>query len=129
MAHDYSQVTNSKVVRRQRRRRRIRTRVKGTAARPRLSVFRSNRHLFVQLVNDETGQTLAARGEAGLAVSADDQQGRTAGVARAFALGRQLAERARASGITAVVFDRGGYAYHGQVKAVADGARVGGLKL
>lgn len=110
------------------RRRRIRARVRGTATRPRLAVFRSLRHLSAQLVDDEAARTLLAVTDRHLAptASAKDQ---TLGVARAFALGRLLAERAGAKRISAVVFDRAGYAYHGRVKALAEGARAGGLRF
>lgn len=119
--------------RRQIRHRRLRARLRGSADRPRLSVFRSARHLVVQLVDDAASRTLLGLTDASQGVSAQrpsaSQGEKTAGVARAFALGKLLAERARAQGMTRAVFDRGGYAYHGQVKAVADGAREGGLEL
>lgn len=126
----------SRTVLRAVRRRRIRGRVRGTAIRPRLSVFRSARHVTVQLIDDTASATLLGVSDAhlpkergttrGAAESSDPGQ-RSRGVARAFALGKFIAEQASARGITAVVFDRGGYAYHGQVKAIADGARAGGL--
>ena len=108
---------------RQRRHRRVRGRLSGTAERPRLSVARSNKRIYAQLVDDERGHTLAAAGshEAGLR-----------GLAKGEAAGRVgalLAERAREAGIARVVFDRGGYLYHGRVKALAEGAREGGLKF
>lgn len=105
------------------RHRRLRARVRGTAARPRLTVFRSARHLSAQLIDDVAARTL-------LAVS-DVHLGDTArvvrGVSRAAALGTLLGERARTQGITTVVFDRSGYAYAGQVKALAEAAREAGL--
>lgn len=112
------------------RHRRIRARVQGTAERPRLSVFRSARHIAVQLIDDQASRTLLSVSDlelpsAGLKGSADA----TRGVVRAFAVGKLLAERARAQGIQRVVFDRSGYAYHGQVKAVAEGARAGGVDV
>jgi large subunit ribosomal protein L18 len=109
--------------RRLRRRRRVRAKVRGTAQRPRISVFRSNRGLFVQLVDDDAGRTLAA-----VAWTEPDLNGlpRMDQAARAGAL---LAERAKAAGVQRAVFDRGGYRYHGRVKAVADGAREAGLAI
>jgi large subunit ribosomal protein L18 len=104
-----------------RRRRRVRARVSGTAARPRLSVFRSNRGIFAQLIDDTKGHTVAAVNwiEPDLRkITASDQ---------AKKAGELLAERARAAGVETCVFDRGGYQYHGRVKALAEGAREGGL--
>lgn len=110
-----------------------RTRVKlhGTASRPRLSVFRSHRALAVQLVNDDVSKTVVGLTTVHLPKKkkVEAEKGLSLGVARARALGKLLAERAGALGIQAAVFDRGGYAYHGQVKAVAEGAREGGLKF
>jgi large subunit ribosomal protein L18 len=105
------------------RRYRIRKRVKGTGDRPRLSVFRSTRHIYAQLVDDLTGVTLAA---ASSRESAKADKGKTPASA---AVGKLLAERAKAKGIVRVCFDRGGYLYHGRVKALADGARAGGLEF
>jgi large subunit ribosomal protein L18 len=107
--------------RRLRRRRRVRARVSGTAGRPRLSVYRSNRGVFAQLIDDTKGHTVAAVNwiEPDLRkLSATDQ---------AKKAGELLAERAKAAGIETCVFDRGGYQYHGRVQAVAEGAREGGL--
>jgi large subunit ribosomal protein L18 len=107
--------------RRLRRRRRVRARVSGTAARPRLSVFRSNKGIFAQLIDDTEGRTLAAVNwiEPELRkLTATDQ---------AKKAGELLADRAKAAGVETCVFDRGGYQYHGRVKALADGAREGGL--
>ena len=110
---------------RYRRHLRVRKRVSGTSERPRLVVFRSLKHIYAQLVDDDRGVTL-------LGVS-DDSEGLTmegAGkVAKAKATGKLLAEKAKAQGIAKTVFDRGGYHYHGRVKAVAEGAREGGLEL
>jgi large subunit ribosomal protein L18 len=107
--------------RRLRRRRRVRAKVHGTAERPRISVFRSNRGIFAQLIDDEAGVTLAAVNwtESDLRSLKPLEQAEQAG--------RRLAERAKAAGIDAAVFDRGGYQYHGRVKALAEGAREGGL--
>jgi large subunit ribosomal protein L18 len=109
--------------RRLKRRRRVRAKVRGTAERPRISVFRSNRGIFVQLVDDDAGRTLAAVTwtEADLRTLKRLDQARRAG--------ELLAERAKAAGVEAAVFDRGGYQYHGRVKALAEGAREGGLNF
>jgi large subunit ribosomal protein L18 len=107
--------------RRLKRRRRVRAKVRGTAERPRISVFRSNRGIFAQLIDDDAGRTLAAVTwtEADLRTLKPMEQARRAGAL--------LAERASAAGVEAAVFDRGGYQYHGRVKALAEGAREGGL--
>jgi large subunit ribosomal protein L18 len=106
---------------RDRRRRRIRGSVRGTEARPRLSVFRSNARIYAQVIDDTTGRTLAA-------ASSIEKNLRTVSKADASArVGALVAERAKAAGVTKVVFDRGGYLYHGRVKALADAAREGGL--
>jgi large subunit ribosomal protein L18 len=111
--------------RRFRRHLRVRLRVAGDADRPRLVVFRSLKHIYAQLVNDELGTALL-----GVTDTSDGIAEGTAGkVAKAKAVGALLAERARAAGITKVVFDRAGYQYHGRVKAVAEGAREGGLEF
>jgi large subunit ribosomal protein L18 len=110
--------------RRERRHRTIRRRLSGTAERPRLNVFRSSTNVYVQLVDDALGNTVAA---ASTRDGATPKSGTK--VERARAVGRLIAERAGALGITRVVFDRGGYLYHGRVKAVADGARAGGLEF
>ena len=107
---------------RDRRHGRVRYKINGSAVCPRLSVFRSNRGMFLQLIDDETSQTL---------VSAKTQEIKTAGAKteKSFELGKLLAEKAKAKNISSVVFDRGCYKYHGRVKAVADGAREGGLQF
>ena len=110
-----------KTVRRARRKRGIRKRVSGTPDRPRLSVFRSNQRIYAQVIDDVTGRTLAA------ASSLGTEQGRS--VAAASAVGKTLAEKALAAGVKEVSFDRGGYRYHGRVKAMADAARQAGLKF
>ena len=109
--------------RRLRRRRRVRAKVHGTAERPRVSVFRSNRGVFAQLIDDDRGHTLAyvAWIEPELRSLKPREQARRAG--------ELLAERAKAAGVETAVFDRGGYQYHGRVQALADGARAGGLRL
>ncbi len=105
-----------------RRRRRVRKRVHGTAARPRLAVFRSNRYIYAQVIDDAAGRTLAA-------ASSQERSLRsmTLTAASAAEVGRLVAGRASEAGVTAVVFDRGGHPYHGRVKALAEAAREGGL--
>jgi large subunit ribosomal protein L18 len=113
-----------KTQRRNKIRRSIRKRMKGTSERPRLSIFRSNRDIYVQVIDDLNGSTLVAASsrEKGLAPKGTKiEKSKTVGV--------ELARRAIEKGVTQVVFDRGGYLYHGRVKAVADGAREGGLKF
>jgi large subunit ribosomal protein L18 len=105
---------------------RIRKRIRGTEARPRLSVFRSSEHIYAQLVDDVRGITLAAASSREAVKPEGDGKGR---VAVSGAVGKLLAERAKAKGITQVSFDRGGFLYHGRVKALADGARAGGLEF
>jgi large subunit ribosomal protein L18 len=109
--------------RRLRRRRRVRAKVRGSAEMPRISVFRSNRGLFAQLIDDDAGRTLASVGwtEADLRSLKPMEQSKRAG--------ELLAERAKAAGIERAVFDRGGYQYHGRVAALAEGAREGGLNF
>jgi len=111
----------TKPARRLRRRRRVRAKIRGSAERPRISVFRSNRGIFAQLVDDESGRTLAS-------VNWIEPELRGLGpMEQATRAGGLLAERAKAAGVDSAVFDRGGYKYHGRVKALADGAREGGL--
>ena len=106
-----------------RRRRRVRAKVRGTAERPRLSVFRSNRGIGAQLIDDVAGHTVAA-----VNWTEGDLKG-LGSMEQASKAGQLLAERAKAAGVEVVVFDRGGYRYHGRVKALADGAREAGLKF
>jgi large subunit ribosomal protein L18 len=106
-----------------RRRRRVRAKVRGSAERPRLSVFRSNRGMSVQLIDDVAGRTLAA-----VNWTEADLKGLQA-MEQAKRVGELIAERGKAAGVEAVVFDRGGYQYHGRVKALAEGAREGGLRF
>ena len=110
---------------RKRRHVRVRKRITGSATRPRLAVHRSARHIFAQLIDDGAGRTLAAAStlDAGIRDASGDKK------ARAHQVGELLASRAKEAGVTAAVFDRGGYAYHGRVAALADGAREGGLTL
>ena len=107
-----------------RRHRRVRAKVHGTGERPRLVVFRSNRGIEAQLVDDDAGRTLAAASSLHLPKSFKGGKGE-----QAAAVGKLLAERAKKADVESVVFDRGGYLYHGRVKALADGAREGGLKF
>jgi large subunit ribosomal protein L18 len=116
---------HQKVKARLHRHRRVRKKVRGTAARPRLSVFRSSRHVYAQLIDDVHGHTLVAAST----MEAGARTGSTANVDAAKAVGQRLGERAKAAGIEQVVFDRGGFRYHGRVAAVADGARDAGLAL
>jgi large subunit ribosomal protein L18 len=113
----------SKPQRRLKRRRRVRAKVHGTAQRPRISVFRSNRGIFAQLIDDEAGHTLAAVNWT------EDPLRALSGADQARRAGALLAERAKALGVDSVVFDRGGYKYHGRVQALADGAREAGLNF
>lgn len=113
-----------KNVARLRRHRRVRGKISGTAERPRLDVFRSSKHIYAQLIDDTTGTTLAA------ASSMDKGfDGYGGNIDAAGKVGKAIAEKALAKGIKAVVFDRGGFVYHGRVKALAEGAREGGLEL
>lgn len=113
----------NKEQRRLRIRRSIRTKISGTSARPRLSVFRSNKNIYAQLIDDLTGQTLVAISSAKVEVGATNK------TQVSTEAGKELAKKALEKGITEVVFDRSGYLYHGRVKSLADGAREGGLKF
>ena len=107
-----------------RRHKRVRAKLRGTAERPRLVVFRSNRGIEAQLVDDDSGKTVASASHLALAKSFKGDKS-----AQAAAVGKALAAAAKKAGIEACVFDRGGYLYHGRVKALADGAREGGLSF
>lgn len=107
---------------RAKRHRRVRKKVVGTAQRPRLAVYRSNRHIYAQVIDDFAGKTLAA-------ASTLSTSGDAGPKALAKTVGKQVAEAAKAAGITKVTFDRGGFMYHGRVQAVAEGAREGGLEF
>ena len=109
--------------RRLRRRRRVRAKVRGSAERPRLAVYRSNRGLYAQLIDDERGHTLAQ------ASWTEDELRKLEGGERAKRAGALIAERAKAAGVQTCVFDRGGYRYHGRVADLAEGAREGGLQF
>jgi len=118
--------TNTKRQARERRHVRVRKHVHGTAARPRLAVYRSNAGIYAQVIDDDLGRTLAAASTLDADQAASDDEGK---VGAAKAVGLRVAERARAAGIDTVVFDRGGNRYTGRVQALADGAREGGLKF
>ena len=113
---------------RQRRHKRVRAKVSGTALRPRLNVFRSSAHIYAQVIDDTRGHTLVAASDLEEAVRARAGDGAPKTV-RARTVGEVVAERAKEAGIDSVVFDRGGFLYHGRVKAVADGARESGLEF
>ena len=110
---------------RQRRHRRVRKNVAGSAERPRLAVFRSNKHISVQVIDDVAGRTLAAASTTEAAL----KKGATGNRDAAAKVGQLIGERAKAAGVTKVVFDRGGFLYHGRVAAVADAAREAGLEF
>ena len=113
----------TKPQKRLRRRRRVRARIRGNAERPRLSVYRSNRGVFVQLIDDDAGRTLAS-------VSwTEPELRKLAAMEQAKRVGQLLADRAKQAGVETCVFDRGGYRFHGRVAAIAEGAREGGLKF
>ncbi|MCL6637794.1 MAG: 50S ribosomal protein L18 [Alicyclobacillus sp.] len=112
---------------RKRRHLRVRKRVEGTPARPRLNVFRSNKHIYAQVIDDVNGHTLASASTLDRELRAELSSGSTVDAARK--VGELVAKRALAKGIQAVVFDRGGYLYHGRVQALADAARAAGLQF
>jgi large subunit ribosomal protein L18 len=117
---------------RQRRHRRVRARISGTADRPRLAVYRSLSQIYAQVIDDRTGRTLAAASslaEGGSAGAGKAGAGRTKRTESAASVGAKIAEKAKAAGIEEVIFDRGGYRYHGRVKALADAARSNGLRF
>jgi large subunit ribosomal protein L18 len=118
-------MTNSKREARIRRHRRVRKKIRGTPERPRLAVFRSSRHIYAQVIDDVHGRTLATASttESGL------RSGRTGVVDTAKAVGKLVGERAKSAGVSSVVFDRGGFKFHGRVAGLAEGAREAGLEL
>ena len=118
-------ITKDKRGPRDKRHYRLRRWVRGTAARPRLAVFRSLNHIYAQVIDDDSGRTLVAADSRSKEFRTANPKG--GNVAAAKAVGTVLAQRAKAAGLTSVVFDRGGYQYHGRVKALADAARAGGL--
>ncbi|MFH7325294.1 50S ribosomal protein L18 [Desulfurivibrio sp. C05AmB] len=111
---------------RDKRIKRIRKKISGTTERPRLRVFKSARHIYGQLIDDASGHTIVATSTCGKGFNTGEGQDKTA---RAKAVGLRLAELAKAKGVEQVVFDRGGYIYHGRVKALSEGAREGGLNF
>ena len=115
-------MSTTKSARRLRIRRGVRNKIAGTAERPRLSVFKSNKAIYAQIIDDAKGATITATSSIDLGIKNNT-------VEHAKNVGSKLAEKAKAAGIDTVVFDRGGYQYHGQVKALAEGAREGGLKF
>jgi len=110
-----------------RRRHHVRARITGTAERPRLTVFRSNKHIYAQLIDDTQGVTLVAASS--LAIKEDDKASYGGNLKGAVVVGKKIAEEAKAKGIARAAFDRGHYKYHGRVKALADAAREGGLQF
>ena len=114
----------NKVLRRAKIKRRIRKKITGTSVTPRLTVFRSNKQIYAQLIDDATGKTLASAGS----LKMDDAQ-KVAKLEQASIVGKAIAEKAVKAGISTVVFDRNGYLYHGRIKSLADSAREGGLKF
>jgi len=114
------EISKERRISREHRHTRVRKKVRGTDTRPRLSVYRSNRYLYVQVISDDTGRTLAA---------ASTMEAGKGNVGAAQQLGRDIADRCKALSISEVVFDRGGYKYHGRVRAIADAAREAGLKF
>ena len=117
-------MANRKVLRRAKIKRRIRKKVFGTSTIPRLSVFRSNKQIYAQLIDDLTGKTIAASGSL-----KNDDATKGNKIDQASVVGKNIADKAKESGIESVVFDRNGYLYHGRVKSLAESAREGGLKF
>ncbi len=118
--------TNPKITARAKRIKRIRKKLSGTSERPRLCVFKSNKHIYAQIVDDSLGKTIATMSTIDKTFEMGEEKGKT-GAAKV--VGVAIAERAKAAGISQVVFDRGGYIYHGRVKSLSEGAREGGLKF
>jgi large subunit ribosomal protein L18 len=108
---------------------RIRKKVQGTTERPRLNVYRSTNHLYVQLIDDQKGATIISANTLEFGEAKEGKRPTGGNVSAAKQLGKSIAERAKSKGITKVVFDRGGYLYHGRIKALADAAREGGLEF
>lgn len=126
--------THKKRVKQKRSRRirahgRVRNRIRGTGARPRLAVFRSLQHLYAQVIDDEQGKTLAQASTLDKEVLGKIEGGSKSSKAAAKVVGQVIAERAKSHGVEAVVFDRGGFIYHGRIKEIADGARESGLQF
>jgi len=121
--------TKDKQLAKDRRHHRVRKKVMGTAERPRLAVFRSNKHIVAQVIDDRSGRTLAAASTLDAGVRGNGSTGSTGNKAAAATVGKLVGERAKAAGVTRVVFDRGGFLYHGRVAALADAAREAGLEF
>lgn len=119
----------TKEEKRKRRAMRVRAKVSGTLERPRLSIFRSNKHIFAQLIDDAEGKTLVSVSDSMIKLGAKKEKGLQTKVLASAEVGKLIAERAREKKITKVVFDRAGYQFTGRVKAVAEGARAGGLEF
>ncbi len=115
-------MTEKKFTALKRRHRRVRKKVHGSKARPRLAVYRSNRHIYAQVIDDFAGQTLASSSTLAVKDGKDPKE-------KAKAVGKAVAEKAKAAGVEKVTFDRGGFMYHGRVQALAEGAREGGLEF
>jgi large subunit ribosomal protein L18 len=124
-----SKLRKSRHLQRKRRHMRVRNKVLGTSDRPRLCIFRSLKNIEGQIIDDDAGRTLVGLSTLAAALKDFSPEGKHRRVEEAKAAGKLLAEKAKAQGITAVVFDRGGYKYHGRVKAFAEGAREGGLEF
>lgn len=118
--------TKSKAASRTKRIKRIRKKIFGTAERPRLRVFKSAKHIYAQLIDDVAGNTISSMSTVDKTFTASEEKGK---ISDAFQVGKELAEKVKAKGVEKVVFDRGGYIYHGRVKALSEGAREGGLKF
>jgi large subunit ribosomal protein L18 len=118
--------TNPKTIARAKRVRRIRKKISGTTERPRLRVFKSNKHMYAQIIDDMAGHTLISMSTVDKEYEAGDVKGKTAAAKK---IGLLLATRAKAAGISKVIFDRGGSVYHGRVKSLSEGAREGGLEF
>lgn len=118
-------MSHTKPVARKRRHFRVRKKVRGNAVRPRLAVFRSNKHIYAQVIDDVAGRTVASAST----MEKEAAKGSAGSVEAAKAVGERLGERVKSAGIDSVVFDRGGFKYHGRVAAVADGARSAGLEF
>lgn len=116
--------TNQKTTARAKRIARIRKKIVGTPERPRLRVFKSNKHIYAQIIDDSAGKTIAAVSSFDKGFEQGEEQGK---IGAAKLVGLQIAEKAKAAGVETVVFDRGGYIYHGRVKSLSEGAREGGL--
>ena len=118
--------TNLKTVARQKRVKRIRKKLSGTPERPRLRVFKSSKHIYAQIIDDVAGHTLVSMSTKDKSFEPGDDKGK---IGTARKVGQMLAEKGKAKGISAVIFDRGGYIFHGRVKALSEGAREGGLEF